>query len=137
MDVPAGQAGGDRCPSQLSSQRRRCKAGAEEGAASRGIGDGEWRARLENGNAADGPIAQSRVFPTFGFFIEGQVITIADDEAVRAVEIGETTGTVQGGFVVEGCVECGVAAGGGVGGLGEGVCSLEVARTPASRQCGL
>jgi hypothetical protein len=52
------------------------------------------------------------VFPSSGVLVERQFITVADDEAVRAVEIGYAAGSNQRGFVVEGDIKGRVAGGG-------------------------
>src|SRR5439155_1824999 len=68
---------------------------------------------------------------------EGQVIDIADREAVRAIEVGKSAGRVDVALIIVSGVERGVAGGSGVGGSGPGVGSLEVTAGPAARHGGL
>src|SRR6266403_665423 len=52
------------------------------------IQNGKGRARLENGNSADGPSAQKCFLQSHKTLEERQVIAVADDQAMRAVKIG-------------------------------------------------
>ena len=68
---------------------------------------------------------------------EGKVIDVADFEHLRAVEIGDSTRSVDGALVVESGVVGGVSGGSGVDVFGKGVGGLDVALLPAPRQRGL
>src|SRR5205814_7678304 len=138
MNICARKTGGDRATGREAGPGSAGCQPATDECSSRGrIDDRKWRARLEDGNSADGPVPEENAFGTCSLLEEGQVITVADCETMLAIEVREATRVFQIRFIVERRIESGVAAGRGVGGFRPGVGRLEVTGGPAARLCRL
>src|SRR5579859_2681703 len=135
MNVASGdRAAKSRAGSEAAGKRAGSESRAQERGTSAGIRNGKRRAGLEDADAADGPVPQQRGFDAGGVFEDGQIVAVAHDKALRAIKIRQSARCVQGGLIIERGIKGGVTGGGGIGGFREGVCGLEVACTPATRQ---
>jgi len=89
---------------------------------------------LEDADAADGPISKQCGFDAGSVFEDREIVAVAHDKALWAIEVGQSARGVQGGLIIKGRIEGGVSGGGGIGGFREGVRGLEVACSPTTRQ---
>ena len=93
------------------------------------IVNGEGKAGLENGYAAQRPVAKEGLFRSGG--MREKSTGVADRETLRAIEIGNTAGGVDVALIVVGGVEGRVAGGGCVDVFGESVGGLQIVSLPA------
>src|SRR6266852_813797 len=116
LNAPRSHCGGERAATgQASRQRARSEARSEKRRPRSGIRYRERSARLENGDPAHGPILQQSCLDAVRALEERQVVPVADDEPVRAIEVREAPRSIERGLIVEGGIERSVAGGCRVG----------------------
>src|SRR5216683_617195 len=138
MDVTAAEATGDRATRRKTGGfDSRSGSQSEKRAASAGIQYGERRTRLNNCDAADGPVRQKRALETGLALEKRQIVAVADGQTMSAIEVGQPARCVQRGLVVECAVERSVAGRSCVRGAGESVGRLKITGAPTARYGGL
>ena len=90
MNVAVGQAAGNRFAlGQSAAESRWSQTRREIRRAGAGVGDGERASGLEDGDAADSPVAEDRTFQAARRREERQLVAIAHRQAMSAVVVGK------------------------------------------------
>ena len=104
--IAAGNAG---ARSKFRTQERRAACAEKCGGRAR-VKDGERSSRLENGDAANFPTAEERLLHAFAVLKERQGVNIADNKAMRTIEVRQSSRRIDVALIVVGGVERGVAS---------------------------
>src|ERR1700730_2465215 len=96
LNAPRSQCAGERAAAGKTSRKSaRSETRPEKRGSRRGIPHGERRARLEDGDAAHGPVPKQSAFDAGRVLEEWQVVAVAHHEPVRAIEVREAAGSIE------------------------------------------
>src|SRR5882724_1219963 len=118
LNAPRVDCAGKRAAGcQAAGQRAGSKSRAEKACCRSGIRYRERRSRLENSDAAYGPVLQQSGLHAGSVLKDRQVVAIADNKPMRPVEVREAARSIQRGLIIERGIERGIPAGGRIGGF--------------------